>query len=93
MNGIKKMQCKDIEKMLILSLDKILEILEYTIQDVKERNLSYCSAKKMANKYIPIMLRNNNRLREFRLFMKENDIEISNIDLSERVNAKVDFFC
>lgn len=93
MNGIKKMQCKDIEKMLILSLDNILEILEYTIQDVKERNLSYCSAKKMANKYIPIMLRNNNRLREFRLFMKENDIEISNIDLSERVNTKVDFFC
>lgn len=93
MNGIKKMQCKDIEKMLILSLDNILEILEYTIQDVKERNLPYCSAKKMANKYIPIMLRNNNRLREFRLFMKENDIEISNIDLSERVNTKVDFFC
>lgn len=93
MNGIKKMQCKDIEKMLILSLDNILEILEYTIQDVKERNLSYCSAKKMANKYIPIMLRNNNRLREFRLFMKENDIEISNIDLSKRVNTKVDFFC
>lgn len=44
MNGIKKMQCKDIEKMIILSLDEVLEILEYTIQDVKDRNLPYCLA-------------------------------------------------
>lgn len=93
MNELKRMQCRDIEKKLIIALNEVLDTLEYTIQDVKNRNISYGAAKKTANKYVPIMLRNCNRLREFRLFMKENGIETSKIDLSDRVNKKVDFFC
>lgn len=93
MNEIKKLQCKDIEKAMIIALNEVLDTLEYTIQDVKKRNISYGAAKKIANKYVSIMLRKSNRLREFRLFMKENGIETSNLDLSDRVNKMVDFFC
>lgn len=91
MNELKKLQCKDVEKGMIISLNEVLDTLEYTIQDVKNRNISYGFAKKVANKYVPIMLRNSNRLREFRLFMNENGIETSKIDLSDRVNKMVDF--
>lgn len=93
MNELKKMQCRDIEKRMIISLNEVLDILERTILDVEGKHLSYCAAKKTANMYVPVMLRNANRLREFRLFMKDNDIEESDVNLLDRVDKYIQFFC
>lgn len=93
MNELKVLQCKEIEKSLIIALNEVLDILEYTILDVKDRNISYGVAKKVANKYIPIMLRNSNRLREFRVFMINNHIETLNINFLARIAKYVSFYC
>lgn len=90
---LKMKQCISIERMLILALDESLEILELTKRDIEDRNTSYGRAKKVANKYIPVMLRNSNRLREFRLFMKENNIIGSTTDLTDRATNMIKFYC
>lgn len=93
MNGLKTLQCKRIEKEMINALNEVLDVLEYTILDVKEGNFSHGYAKKVANKYIPIMLRNSRRLRDFRKFMTNNNVEILNININTRVEDKLSFFC
>lgn len=93
MSELKTLQCKAIEERLIIALNEALDTLECIMLNVKEGNISYCVAKKMANKYIPIMLRNSNRLREFRLFMKNNEIKTSNVDFYTRLDKYVHFFC
>lgn len=93
MNELKKIQSIDIEKKLILALNETLDTLERSKMDIIDRKISCGRAKKVANMYIPIMLRNNNRIREFRLFMKKHDIETCNVDLSERVERAISFFC
>lgn len=93
MNGIKVLQCSKIEKMLIVALNETLNTLECTKIDITEQKISFGYAKKVSYRNIPIMIRNNNRLTKFRAFLLENDIEISDINLSDRVNKMIDFFC